>query len=284
MISLKNIIKKYKHRIILEKINLEINPGEVIGIIGGNGSGKSTILKIISGLTYVDSGEVIILKKQLKRGFTGKTPQKMGVLIESPSFLPNYTGLRNLLLLASIQNKIDKEYIVKIMEKVGLDPNDKRVVRHYSQGMKQRLAIAQAIMEKPKILLLDEPTNGLDKNGVEMLKSVVMEQKKKSVAIVLVSHLQSDIDELCDRVYLLKEGTLHHYQTEKEWYVVVETLSDLERLSEFFPHLKIGERYQGLPTGRITGSWEDAQKLEKTLSENNISFVEVREDMLNVTV
>ena len=206
MICVNNGTKSFKNQEVLININIVFESGKIYGIVGYNGSGKSVLLKCICGFLTLDSGEIEINGKKLKKDID--MIQDAGVIIEEPAFLKEYSGKRNLEFLYSIRNKLNPEVISKAMRLVGLDENSKKKVKNYSLGMKQRLAIAQAIMENPKILLLDEPMNGLDKNGVQEIRELLLDLKKQDKTIVLVSHNQEDIRVLCDELYEIENGML----------------------------------------------------------------------------
>lgn len=206
MICVNNGTKSFKNQEVLSNINIVFESGKIYGIVGYNGSGKSVLLKCICGFLTLDSGEIEINGKKLKKDID--MIQDAGVIIEEPAFLKEYSGKRNLEFLYSIRNKLNPEVISKAMRLVGLDENSKKKVKNYSLGMKQRLAIAQAIMENPKILLLDEPKNGLDKNGVQEIRELLLDLKKQDKTIVLVSHNQEDIRVLCDELYEIENGML----------------------------------------------------------------------------
>ena len=206
MICVNNGTKSFKNQEVLSNINIVFESGKIYGIVGYNGSGKSVLLKCICGFLTLDSGEIEINGKKLKKDID--MIQDAGVIIEEPAFLKEYSGKRNLEFLYSIRNKLNPEVISKAMRLVGLDENSKKKVKNYSLGMKQRLAIAQAIMENPKILLLDEPMNGRDKNGVQEIRELLLDLKKQDKTIVLVSHNQEDIRVLCDELYEIENGML----------------------------------------------------------------------------
>lgn len=206
MIRVNNGTKSFKNQKVLSNINIVFESGKIYGIVGYNGSGKSVLLKCICGFLTLDSGEIEINGKKLKKDID--MIQDAGVIIEEPAFLKEYSGKRNLEFLYSIRNKLNPEVISKAMRLVGLDENSKKKVKNYSLGMKQRLAIAQAIMENPKILLLDEPMNGLDKNGIQEIRELLLNLKKQDKTIVLVSHNQEDIRVLCDELYEIENGML----------------------------------------------------------------------------
>lgn len=208
MIILDNVSHKFGSNPVLDGINLEIGKGEVVGIVGTNGCGKTTLLKIILGFIYPTSGTAIVDGKKIEPGILGALPTGVGALIESPSFLPYLNGFENLEILALIRNKIDKKKIKDIMEYVGLDSDSTKKVSQYSLGMKQRLGIAQAIMEDQNILLFDEPTNALDTKGVDMFIDLVQKAVINRKTVILVSHRQDEIALLCNRVFLLENGRM----------------------------------------------------------------------------
>jgi len=206
IIKIENASKSFKSQTVLKGVNVTVLSGQSFGFVGQNGSGKTVLLKLICGLMYPEQGRVIVGGKQL--GKDVDFPENVGAIIEAPGFISYQSGLKNLLYLASLRNRIRKEDVIESMHTVGLDPNDKKHVGKYSLGMKQRLGIAQAIMENPSILVLDEPMNGLDKNGVKDIRTLLLKLKDKGVTIILASHIQEDIDILCDTVYEIDEGNL----------------------------------------------------------------------------
>lgn len=205
ILELKNINKSFKRFSIFENLNLSLDGEKIYGIVGRNGSGKSVLFKIILGLYYPDSGEIFVNGEKLNKG---DIPNKIGAIIESPGFLPNITGFKNLKLLAEIKNKINDNDIIEILKKVELEPNLETKVRNYSLGMIQKLAIAQALMESPKLVILDEPFNGLDKKSVDNIRNLISDYKKNGTTFILSSHIQEDIDWLCDEVYEIDERNL----------------------------------------------------------------------------
>lgn len=205
-ISLLDVQKKFGTHIVLDTINLEIQKGEVYGLVGRNGCGKTVLLKLITGFLIPSSGKIVVLGKHI--GHDADFPNDVGFLIEMPGFLANESGINNLKYLASTSKKCTEKDIIDTMKVVNLDPKSKKKTGKYSLGMKQRLGIAQAIMEKPQILILDEPMNGLDKHGVEEMRNLFLEMKKKGCTILLASHNKDDIDILCDHVYELDAGIM----------------------------------------------------------------------------
>ena len=204
MIEVKNVNVTIGKNEILQDISAVFETGKIHGLIGRNGSGKTVLMKCICGFMKPTSGEVFVGGKQIGKevDFAPDT----GVIIETPGFGPFYSGYRNLKILAGLNHKIGKEEIEEAMRTVGLDPKLKRHVKKYSLGMRQRLGIAQAIMEKPKLLILDEPFNGLDKEGVEQMRTYFLELKKQGVTILLSSHTSEDIKLLCDTVTEMEKG------------------------------------------------------------------------------
>lgn len=205
VVEIKKINKKIDGKIILNDINLNLEKGLIYGIIGRNGSGKSMLFKLICGLTKPTSGEIFVFNKQIHNG---DLPESLGLIIEKPGFLPQYSAFENLKMLASINNIISDEEIRKVISLVGLSSDDKTPIKKYSLGMKQRLGIAQAIMENPKLLILDEPMNALDEEGVDLVRKILIDLKSKDVTIIIASHNKEDIEMLCDKVYKISSGNL----------------------------------------------------------------------------
>lgn len=206
IIEVNEVCKKYDDATVLDNVSLEIEKGKIYGLVGRNGSGKTVLMKCICGLIKPTSGEVKVAGKTV--GKDVDIPEDIGVIIETPGFIPNYSGFKNLKLLASVRNKISNEEIRKNMEIVGLDPKSRKHVGKYSLGMRQKLGIAQAIMEKPKILILDEPMNGLDNESVAVVRKILKEQAENGATIILASHNREDIDVLCDKVYTMDHGVI----------------------------------------------------------------------------
>ena len=206
MIRIKNVVKTYGHETVLKDVSAELEDGRIHGIIGRNGSGKTVLMKCIAGLACVDSGTISVDGKVIGRDI--ETPPRLGAIIEVPGFLPNYSGFRNLKFLADIRHRIGDEDIRRAMKRVGLDPNSKKWVSKYSLGMRQRLGIAQAIMEKPKLLILDEPMNGLDNQGVAETRQLLRALRDEGKTLLIASHNPLDIEELCDHVYEMDAGRM----------------------------------------------------------------------------
>lgn len=206
IILVENIIKKYDNTIILNNVSASFEKGKIHGIIGRNGSGKTVLLKCICGFTRLTSGNIRVRGKLVCKEID--VPENLGIIIETPGYLPNYSGFRNLKFLSSLLNKIGDAQIRSSMEKVGLDPSSKKHVGKYSMGMRQRLGIAQAIMENPDILILDEPMNGLDNSGVAEMRELLLKLKDDGKTILMASHNSEDIGLLCDTVCEMDCGSL----------------------------------------------------------------------------
>lgn len=207
MVEAKNICKEYKGEIVLKNVNFTLEPGQITGITGRNGTGKSVFLKMVAGLIIPDSGDILINGVKLKKG---EYPQDLGVLLDCTGFLPEYSAIENLLSIAAIRKVAKKDEIEKIIERVGLDPKSKKAYKKFSLGMKQKLAIAQAFMEKPKILLLDEPMNSLDEESVQDIRALILNYVKENQAsAIITSHYSEDIKALCSKVYEIKNKTFN---------------------------------------------------------------------------
>lgn len=205
-IEIKSVSKISKKNRLLNDISISMEEGKTYGFVGNNGSGKSLLFNAICGLVSIQKGEIVVNGRVIGKDID--FIEDSGVIIESPEFISSMSGLDNLRMLAEIQNKITVDEIQQTLKIVGLDRQENKKVKHYSLGMKQRLRIAQAIMENPSILILDEPFNGLDKKGVEDIHEVLLNEKKKGKTILLTSHHESDIYLLCDHVYEIEQGTI----------------------------------------------------------------------------
>ncbi len=206
MIKTDNVTKKYGNIMVLKDISISFEEGKTHGIVGRNGSGKTVFLKCLCGLIPVTSGSIQINGKELGKDM--EVPLDTGIIIEEPGFLSNESGLTNLKMFASIRGKTTLAEIKKSLEMVGLNPRNRNKVGHYSMGMRQRLGIAQAIMESPSLLILDEPMNGLDENGVKEMRALFNDLKGNGTTILLATHNLEDIQILCDFVYEMKDGVL----------------------------------------------------------------------------
>lgn len=205
-IEVENVSKTIKGRQVLDRVSLQVPTGRIYGISGPNGSGKSMLLRVICGLVIPHEGTVRVFGKTI--GKEQEFAPDTGILIETPGFLPGYSGIDNLRLLAMIRAQVSRQEIAEIIRKVGLDPTDRRPVRTYSTGMRQRLGLAQALMERPRLLLLDEPTNGLDRQGVQDIHRLLRELKGDGTTILLTSHSREEIEGLCDAEFRMERGHL----------------------------------------------------------------------------
>lgn len=206
VIQVDKVSRYFGEDCVLKEAELTLYEGQVCGIVGNNESGKTVLMKCICGFLPVTSGIIRVRGKEIGREVD--FPESLGVIIESPGFLTDLIGFRNLEILAFMNRRITPAQIRLIMKKVGLDPDMKKSVAKYSLGMRQRLGIAQAIMEEPELLVLDEPFNGLDKQGVEDMRKILLELKAQGKTILLASHNEDDIRILCDRVFEMDGGGL----------------------------------------------------------------------------
>lgn len=202
-ITLKNVSKTIKGCLILDDINLEMESGNVYGLRGSNGSGKTMLMRAIAGLIRVE-GTVKLDDKILGKDIS--FPESLGIMIENPAFIEDYTAFRNLFLLAMIKGTATKEDIRNALERVGLDPDDRRTYRKFSLGMKQRLGIACAIMEKPEILILDEPVNALDEDGIALVHDILEEERRRGALIIIACHDKEEMNALANKFFIVSEG------------------------------------------------------------------------------
>lgn len=218
-IEIKNVSKTFGKQEVLKNVNMELTEGKIYGFIGHNGSGKSVLLKIICGLYEPTVGEVLfdgvnIIKSNI-------FPPDTRSLIEKPSFIPDLTGRENLILLANIQRKIGEKEIDDTLEKVGLTSDKDKLYYKYSLGMKQKLGIAQVLMEDPKIIILDEAFNGLDTASCQKIRNLLLEEKAKNKIIILATHIKDDISILCDELYKFDSGTVLKEDVDKTEILVI---------------------------------------------------------------
>lgn len=206
MITVDHVTKRFRDQTVLQDVSCSFVDGMIHGIVGANGSGKTVLMKCICGFLLPDSGRVLIDGRQVGKAFD--FPPSLGLIIETPGFLPSRSGISNLKLLAAIRHRAKKEDLIRAMERVGLDPGLRKPVGKYSLGMRQRLGLAQAIMEDPKLLILDEPFNGLDQKGAAEIRSLLLQLKQEGKTILLSSHNQTDIDTLCNTVLELDAGRI----------------------------------------------------------------------------
>lgn len=212
-ITIENVTKVIKGITVIKDVSLTLQSGTVYGLRGVNGSGKNMLMRLIAGLIRPTKGTITIDGKELGKDIT--FPPDIGLLIENPAFIDNYTALQNLKLLANIHRVVDENRIREVIRQVGLEPDDKRKYKQFSLGMKQRLGIAGAVLENPQLILIDEPTNALDTDGIEMVRNLITEQKERGALIVLACHDFSVLKELSDVIYFVKEGCVTEYENEK---------------------------------------------------------------------
>mgnify|MGYP004479409623 FL=1 len=205
IVKVENVTKYFKQEKVLNDVNMNLETGHIYGIVGKNGAGKTVLFKIIAGFIKPSSGKVTVAGKII--GVDRDFPDSLGLIIETPGFLSQYNAYQNLLYLANINNKISKEDVKESIRMVGLDPDSNKKVGKFSLGMRQRLGIAQAIMENPNLIILDEPMNGLDKKGIEDVKELLLKLKGDGKTILMASHYAEDM-EICDEVFQMEDGKL----------------------------------------------------------------------------
>ncbi len=205
--TLQNVGKQYGKRWALRNVNLTLSPGEIVGFIGPNGAGKTTLMRLMAGLSPATEGQLTVLGEKLD-GRELHTPVGIGLMLEQMGFIAHLSGKANLEMLAGLRRVATAETITQTLTKVGLDPKDTRPVRAYSLGMRQRLCLAQALMEKPKLLLLDEPTNGLDPAGIVDLRKMLIDLANEGTAIFVASHMLTEVERICHRVLLVRAGEI----------------------------------------------------------------------------
>ncbi len=211
-IEVKNLTKNFKDIEILNNINITFESGNIYGLIGKNGSGKSVFLKILCGFYYPTTGNILYDKKDIFK--ENNFPPNTRALIESPNFIPDLTGYQNLKLLADIENKINDNDILNAMEIVNIISEKDKKYSKYSLGMKQKLGLAQVIMENPNVMIFDEPLNGVEDDSAKKFRDYLIKNKKNKI-IIIASHIKEDIEYLCDNVYKFNKGNLEKYEKEK---------------------------------------------------------------------
>ena len=239
-IEVRNLTKIIKGRRILDNVNLTVRAGEAVGFIGPNGAGKTTLIRILAGMSRPTEGEVRVLGQRVDG--RGAGPSDIGLLVETPGFVEHLSARRNLRMLASIRGLIPADKVDETIRMVGLDPDDRRPVAKYSLGMRQRLALAQALMEQPRVLILDEPTNGLDVVGIAELRETIRQQLARGVAVFLASHLLSEVELACDAVLMVHRGRVLQQLSTDELSratagirLAVSSEADWERVAATFP-------------------------------------------------
>ena len=206
VIEVTNISKTFSGRKVLDNVSISVQRGSICGLVGRNGCGKTVLMKCICGFIVPEIGQIKLFGKKVSRK---KMPtDNMGIIIENPGFMEDETAMKNLQYLAKLNNHIEKKQVEKTIIRVGLDPKEKKKVKNYSLGMRQRLAIAQAIMEEQDVIILDEPMNGLDESGVKLIRNVIRKFKQPGKIVLLASHNREDIEILCDEVYQVQNSQI----------------------------------------------------------------------------
>ncbi len=206
MIAVEKLTKRYGEAVVLDQVNVRFEKGRIYGLVGRNGSGKTMLLKSIMGFVLPEEGRVVVEGKTVGKDID--VPESIGAIIENPGFLLDSSAYQNLKYLAMIRGIVGRGEIRAMLRLVGLDPDDRKKVRKFSMGMRQRLGLAQALLERPRILLLDEPMNGLDDQGVEDMRRVIREYCTPERVVIMASHSQEDIAILCDEVFHMSQGRL----------------------------------------------------------------------------
>ncbi|MBS3887389.1 MAG: ABC transporter ATP-binding protein [Dethiobacter sp.] len=273
MATAKNVGKAYGEHWALKDINLEIMTGEIVGFVGPNGCGKTTLIKILAGLITPTEGTINVPKEGLIPGSAG-----IGLAMESAPFAAHLSGYKNLELLAYIKNVISTNEIKQAIQIVGLDPGSGKKVGHYSFGMRQRLALAQAIMERPRLLLLDEPTNGLDAQAIIELRDTLKSlAKENGIAIFLASHLLTEVENVCDRVLMVKQGKIKktfNIKSDNERVPVIVQTTDASDIEKLLIWLKAhGQTYQVIKANEVSIDINmPVPKLVNSLVQANINI------------
>ncbi len=205
-LEVKNVTKEIGSDVVLNDITLSMEKGKVYGVQGKNGCGKSMLMRVICGLVLPSQGSIVVNGETLGKEIS--FPRSVGVLIEKPGFLESYTGFDNLKMLASIQGKITEEEIIQTLKRVGLEENMNKKFRKYSLGMKQKLGIAAAIMEKPELLILDEPTNALDEKSELQFWKIIQEEKERGALVLISCHDSEQLERVCDCIYRMDHGRI----------------------------------------------------------------------------
>jgi ABC-2 type transport system ATP-binding protein len=214
IIEIENVSKRIQGVTVLNSVNLHMESGNIYGLLGRNGSGKTMLMRAICGLIRPSEGKIMIDGAEQWKDFS--YPDDLGMLIETPTFLPDFTGYENLELLSSIRKRVNRGDIRETLKRVGLNPDDQRNTRKYSLGMRQRLGIACAIMENPRLLVLDEPFNGLDVDGFSLMQKIILEEKRKGTLILLACHNREELENLSDVIYKVEQGRFSLYRRKCE--------------------------------------------------------------------
>ena len=228
ILKCENLTKKIKNKVIVENVSFSINKGDIVGFLGPNGAGKTTIIKLILGLIKITEGKVFINGFDIEKDFV-KAIEKVGAIVENPDLYMYLSGYDNLKITANNYKNISKERINEVIKIVGLEKRIKDKVSTYSLGMRQRLGIAEAIINSPELLILDEPTNGLDVEGIIEIRNLIEDLSNHGIAILISSHNLSEIDNLCNRIIAIKNGKIVEDSTIEKFYSVNEKKLSLEQ-------------------------------------------------------
>lgn len=280
IIETKNLTKVYGEQTVVNSVNLHIEKGSIYGLLGRNGAGKTTIMKMILGLTDISNGEVSVFNQNIK-GNEKKIYPRIGAIIETPGFYPNLTGTENLEIFAMLRGTAFPNAVKNALEVVGLPYKDKKLFGNYSLGMKQRLGIANAILHDPEVLILDEPTNGLDPIGIAEVRDFIKDLSvKKGKTILISSHILSEITLLADTVgiidkgVLLEENSIEELNKKNRKYIILE-VSDVSKAATILEKEFVITNYSVEDNNhiRIYSHGLDMAKINKSLVMNEISVI-----------
>lgn len=279
-IESKNLTKEYGEQIAVNNVNLHIEKGKIYGLLGRNGAGKTTIMKMILGLTSITSGEIKLFGQTLKGNEANIYP-RIGAIIETPGFYPNLTATENLNIFAKLRGNVRKNNIKQALDIVGLPYNDKKLFSKYSLGMKQRLGIANAIMHEPELLILDEPTNGLDPVGIVEVRKFIKELcKEKGIALLISSHILPEIEALADTIGIIHKGNLleeisyENLKKKNSTYICLEVSSADKAIKILEEQFKISNyTIEDNNTVKIYDTNNDMANINKSLIMNEISLL-----------
>ena len=265
-IEVQNVVKRFRDQVVLKNVSISFEKGKIHGIVGRNGSGKTVLFKCICGLMHPEEGVILVNGKRVGRDVD--MPEDIGAIIEAPGFLPNYSGYKNLRFLANIRRKIGKEEILNVLKTVGLDPESRKHVGKHSLGRRQRLGIAQAIMEDPEILILDEPTAGLDPQGVSALLELLASLRDGlGMTILMATHDMDVVPLCCDYAYLLGGGSVLARGTPEELFAQAELLRAnhlrLPRIAHLMAILRDRDGLDVAPVGTIGAARRELLRLLK---------------------
>ena len=284
IICVDGLIKEYAGIKVVDGVSFSVNKGEIYGLLGRNGAGKTTIMKILLGLANPTSGKVSILGKDMSVNSEKKVLKKVGCIIENPGFYSNLTGTENLEIFAKLRG-LDQDSVKKALELVNLPYKDKKIFSKYSLGMKQRLAIANAIMHNPEILVFDEPTNGLDPIGIAEVRELLKKLKESGISILISSHILSELENVADRISIIDFGKMIEEINMKEWKnkqnsdirVFVKEVDIAKKIL-----LEIGIEEQNILEFSegilIQNSQLSTTELNKVFVNNNIDLIGIVED------